>query len=180
MNEEQNTDYISSILNNTGDPDEMYENIGQQVLSMWNSDMETEDLSKSIISQDPLNRIISLLSKSSENLNQNAKEELKSLFEQLTPADYALSGKQLCLALLDFKFKQIETNTKKQKNVIVQVDIPSEIPEQKVIENRKKPKKTSSKPPFRPKVNTITPIQSKSPSQLYGEFPAWLPTMTEF
>lgn len=180
MNDEAKSRLYTTILESTERTDEVYETIGQHVLSMWNSELDTDNLSTTAISPDPLNRIIELLSKSNNTISPDSKKELKSLFEQLTPADYAISGKELCLALLELSSLEnsSKSSPKKEISSLNTINIiPSNV---NPTPKSEKVKKVAQKQLPNSKINSQKQLKSKPPAQLYDKFPAWLPTMTEF
>ena len=166
------------VLNSTAE--DVLERIGQNVLSSWDSESENSLFSASTLNIDPLQQIESILSTSPDKLPQNWDVEVRSLIKKLSPTDFAVYGKRICLLILDAKVK---TSTKAAPSAQINRIVTSqksksiEFDEEKIFH-----------PPIRSERSFIWQIKKSPPNispqilnaQIYNEFPPWLPTLTEF
>ena len=145
----------ANVTDLTGD--DILEEIGQKILLSWDGEADGT-LNQTLIS-DPLQEIFKML-ESPNKYGSKWETKLKMLIEKLSPTDFAIYGKQICLKILEAKcLRSVD-------------DQCTKIP----IKN-KVDKLNLEKSPTKKKSNKITKPVSE---QLYTEFPEWLPTYNDF
>ncbi|KAH0792238.1 hypothetical protein GPJ56_003764 [Histomonas meleagridis] len=137
---------------------DLLENIGKKVLDNWGND---EDVVPDIFMENQVvNEINKIINTPYEELPVDYKVRLKKLIGAMTPVDFAVIGKQICLFLL------------------------SDITDSDTTKNDKSTNQSSTCSSDFP---TYEPLNSTPPTSLslsndidisYTQFPQWLPTLT--
>lgn len=187
----------SSTTSNNPSPDislqnitneDVFELIGQNVLSNWDSESEFS-ISKAFIDSDPLEQLKQIFSLSPNQLPTDWDEQVKKLLKQLTPTDYAIYGQQLCLSILNMKTESMKKKYELKKNKNASKSSPSlnlrpkKIPSHyQSSKTNKIPKSSStSRSSILLTANKAQEYSKDKPfnRQIYTEFPPWLPTLND-
>ena len=165
--------------------DEIFEIIGQKVLSSWDFNY---DLSKSIIESDPLEQINHILSLPPERLPLDWDNRIRALLEKLSPADFAVYGKQICLNLLNIKANASRKSMTPARHLSSKSSPTIKTNEKVPSSERKSSRKSYYYSPMRSSRSSLRSAKKiahdsmkNKPTNdpLYTEFPPWLPTITE-
>jgi hypothetical protein len=103
----------SSILDPSGDPaDAIYEAIGQKFLEQCSFDEDGSlSMHGSMISEDLIGELDSFVASRGSRPKSEWLRTIKRVLQSLTPADYAIHGKRICLAMLDWVEAQEDERT---------------------------------------------------------------------
>jgi hypothetical protein len=147
----------SSILDPSGDSaDTIYEAIGQKFLEQCSFDLDGSlSMQGSMVSEDLIGELEALLGSRDSRPRSEWVRAVKRILQNLTPADFAVHGKRICLAIMDC--------------IGTQEDDPPIGPRDR-----------SARKPSSPTRSAVSARGHKSPplvSDEYSQFPKWLPTV---
>lgn len=160
--------------------EDILEMIGQKILSTWSDDQESSFLSQSTLSVDPLQQIETILSMSPEKLPPNWDSKLRKLIEELSPTDFAVYGKKICLSILDIKAKTL-SKTSSPSSPRINHTLAAQNSLKHDNEKDRMPSVRSERSYLR-QIRKASPNKSRQVlnAQIYNEFPQWLPTITDY
>lgn len=155
------------------------EMIGQKVLSTWDPENEISFLSQSTFNVDPLQQIENILSTPPEKLPANWDSKVRALIEKLSPTDFAVYGKKICLSILDMKSKTLPKTPVSSPRTNHTISTPNSMKQD--IDKERQPSVRSERSYLRQIKKTSPKISPQVlNSQIYNEFPPWLPTITDY
>ena len=169
--------------------DELFEIIGQNVLTNWDSDSEFS-LSKSYVESHPLEQLNHILSLPPDKLPRDWDDQVRKLLKKLSPTDFAIYGQQICLHLLDLKTEKKSKKSEMPKHNASKSSPTIKMRPKRITSQYQLSSRTQKYPKVSPSSSRSSIILSASKAkeytedkpfntQIYAEFPPWLPTLND-